>query len=163
MASLNQTGSQQFSLAVTNPDALLGIGLGLAVFLWLLGAMVFFGLPSYYRQVPGQVPTFYLSLFRRRIILVSLALLFMHMKIVLTLYFAVVFLCSLHFKLLAISTLRTKLALSLVQQTRLCMANHSPCPLLFHHCLGSCSLGLPHIFQATCLVHSYLRSGSRCP
>ena len=70
MAALNQTGSTQFSLAMTNPGALLGIGLGLASFLWLLGALVFFGLPSYYRQTPGQVPTFYLSLFRRRIILV---------------------------------------------------------------------------------------------
>ena len=57
MAALNQTGSTQFSLAMTNPGALLGIGLGLASFLWLLGALVFFGLPSYYRQTPGQVPT----------------------------------------------------------------------------------------------------------
>lgn len=62
----------QFSLAMTNPGALLGIGLGLASLLWLLGALVFFGLPAYYRQAPGQVPTFYLSLFRRRIILVCL-------------------------------------------------------------------------------------------
>ncbi|CAI7594598.1 unnamed protein product [Penicillium discolor] len=69
MATLNQKGSAQFSLAITNPNALLGIGLGLACLLWLLGALVFFGLPAYYRQAPGQVPTFYLSLFRRRIIL----------------------------------------------------------------------------------------------
>ncbi|PWY83588.1 alpha-1,3-glucan synthase [Aspergillus heteromorphus CBS 117.55] len=69
MANLNQEGSTQFSLSVTNPNALLGIGVGLACLLWLLGALVFFGLPSYYRQTPGQVPTFYLSLFRRRIIL----------------------------------------------------------------------------------------------
>ncbi|KAJ5351246.1 hypothetical protein N7452_000220 [Penicillium brevicompactum] len=69
MASLNQKGNAEFSLAMTNPHALLGIGIGLAVLLWLLGALVFFGLPSYYRQTPGQVPTFYLSLFRRRIIL----------------------------------------------------------------------------------------------
>ncbi|KAJ6102430.1 hypothetical protein N7486_004857, partial [Penicillium sp. IBT 16267x] len=69
MAALNQKGSAQFSLAMTNPGALLGIGLGLASLLWLLGALVFFGLPAYYRQTPGQVPTFYLSLFRRRIIL----------------------------------------------------------------------------------------------
>lgn len=72
MAALNQKGSTQFSLAMTNPGALLGIGLGLAFLMWLLGALVFFGLPSYYRQAPGQVPTFYLSLFRRRIILVCL-------------------------------------------------------------------------------------------
>ncbi|RAL13908.1 alpha-1,3-glucan synthase [Aspergillus homomorphus CBS 101889] len=69
MASVNQDGSTQFSLMMTNPGALLGIGIGLAFVLWLLGALVFFGLPSYYRQKPGQVPTFYASLFRRRIIL----------------------------------------------------------------------------------------------
>ncbi|PYH83359.1 alpha-1,3-glucan synthase [Aspergillus uvarum CBS 121591] len=69
MASLNQEGSTRFSLSMTNPHALLGIGVGLACFLWLLGALVFFGLPSYYRQTPGRVPTFYLSLFRRRIVL----------------------------------------------------------------------------------------------
>lgn len=72
MANLNQTGSTKYTLAMTNPGALLGIGVGLACLLWLLGALVFFGLPAYYRQAPGQVPTFYLSLFRRRIILVCL-------------------------------------------------------------------------------------------
>ncbi|GKZ26283.1 hypothetical protein AbraIFM66951_003610 [Aspergillus brasiliensis] len=69
MASQNQDGSTRFSLSMTNPNALLGIGVGLACVLWLLGALVFFGLPAYYRQTPGKVPTFYLSLFRRRIIL----------------------------------------------------------------------------------------------
>jgi alpha-1,3-glucan synthase len=72
MATLNQKGSTQVSLAMSNPHALLGIGVGLACLLWLLGALVFFGLPTYYRQTPGQVPTFYLSLFRRRIIIVCL-------------------------------------------------------------------------------------------
>lgn len=72
MATVNQKGGTQFSLAMTDPSALLGIGLGLACLLWLLGALVFFGLPAYYRQAPGQVPTFYVSLFRRRIILVCL-------------------------------------------------------------------------------------------
>lgn len=70
MSSLNQEGSTQFSLIATDPSTLLGIGIGLAAFLWIVGAMVLFGLPGYYRQAPGQVPTFYLSLFRRRIILV---------------------------------------------------------------------------------------------
>ncbi|RDK37106.1 alpha-1,3-glucan synthase [Aspergillus phoenicis ATCC 13157] len=69
MASLNQEGSTRFSLSITDPNILLGIGVGLACVLWLLGALVFFGLPAYYRQTPGQVPTFYLSLFRRRVIL----------------------------------------------------------------------------------------------
>ncbi|CAG8424933.1 unnamed protein product [Penicillium salamii] len=69
MSSLNQQGSTQFSLIATDPSTLLGIGIGLAAFLWIVGAVVLFGLPGYYRQAPGQVPTFYLSLFRRRIIL----------------------------------------------------------------------------------------------
>lgn len=70
MASLNQEGSTRFSLSITDPNVLLGVGIGLACVLWLLGALVFFGLPAYYRQTPGRVPTFYLSLFRRRVILV---------------------------------------------------------------------------------------------
>ncbi|PYH63384.1 alpha-1,3-glucan synthase [Aspergillus vadensis CBS 113365] len=69
MASLNQEGSTRFSLSITDPNVLLGVGIGLACVLWLLGALVFFGLPAYYRQTPGRVPTFYLSLFRRRVIL----------------------------------------------------------------------------------------------
>lgn len=32
--------------------------------------MLFFGLPEYYRQVPGEVPAFYRSVFRRKIVLV---------------------------------------------------------------------------------------------
>ncbi|KAJ5701605.1 hypothetical protein N7488_009153 [Penicillium malachiteum] len=68
MSSLNDSGSTRYSLATTDPNVLLGIGVGLACLLWLLGALVFFGLPAYYKQAPGQVPTFYTSLFRRRII-----------------------------------------------------------------------------------------------
>jgi hypothetical protein len=115
MAALNQKGSGQFSLAMTNPGALLGIGLGLACLLWLLGALVFFGLPAYYRQAPGQVPTFYLSLFRRRIILVCLSQSPLKFDYILTTYLAVVFLHGVYIQLLAVGTLRTELALSLVQ------------------------------------------------
>lgn len=115
MASLNQKGSTQFSLAMTDPNALLGIGLGLAFLLWFLGALVFFGLPAYYRQAPGQVPTFYLSLFRRRIILVCLSQSPLKFDYILTMHLAVVFLHGVHIQLLAVGTLRTELALSLVQ------------------------------------------------
>jgi alpha-1,3-glucan synthase len=41
----------------------------IAVFLWVLGILVFFGLPNYYRQTPGKVPSFYQSVCRRKIIL----------------------------------------------------------------------------------------------
>lgn len=41
----------------------------IAVFLWVLGLLLFFGLPNYYRQTPGKVPSFYKSVSRRKIIL----------------------------------------------------------------------------------------------
>lgn len=162
MATVNQKGGTQFSLAMTDPSALLGIGLGLACLLWLLGALVFFGLPAYYRQAPGQVPTFYVSLFRRRIILVCLFQSSPRLILILTLYSAVVFLHGVHIKLLAIGTVRAKLALSLVQQARTGVANRPPCPLLFHRGMGSSSVGLSRLFQKTRLVHPDLCRRSWC-
>ena len=41
----------------------------IAVVLWLSGLILYFGLPDYYRQAPGAVPSFYSSLGRRKIIL----------------------------------------------------------------------------------------------
>ena len=41
----------------------------IAVGLWTIGLLMWFGLPSYYRQAPGKVPSFYRSLARRKIIL----------------------------------------------------------------------------------------------
>jgi alpha-1,3-glucan synthase len=41
----------------------------IAVMLWVIGALMWFGLPKYYRQAPGKVPSFYRSLVRRKIIL----------------------------------------------------------------------------------------------
>jgi alpha-1,3-glucan synthase len=37
--------------------------------LWIVAAILFLGLPDYYRQVPGRIPAFYPSILRRRIIL----------------------------------------------------------------------------------------------
>lgn len=37
--------------------------------LWAIGLLLIFGLPNYYRQSPGKVPSFYKSLFRRKIVL----------------------------------------------------------------------------------------------
>lgn len=41
----------------------------IAVALWAIGLLMFFGLPDYYRQAPGKVPSFYKSIFRRKVIL----------------------------------------------------------------------------------------------
>lgn len=49
------------------------ICLPVAVFLWVVGLLILVGLPNYYRQTPGKVPSFYKSVFRRKIILWNLA------------------------------------------------------------------------------------------
>ena len=41
----------------------------ITIFLWSIGLIVYFGLPNYYRQTPGKVPSFYKSVFRRKIVL----------------------------------------------------------------------------------------------
>ena len=50
---------------------LTAIGVPVAVLLWAVGIILFLGLPDYYRQSPGRVPSFYRSVLRRKIILVS--------------------------------------------------------------------------------------------
>jgi alpha-1,3-glucan synthase len=40
----------------------------IAGFLCIIGLLLAFGLPNYYRQKPGKVPSFYKSLFRRKIV-----------------------------------------------------------------------------------------------
>ncbi|KAJ5273854.1 hypothetical protein N7478_008979 [Penicillium angulare] len=41
----------------------------IAIFLFAVGLLLILGLPDYYRQKPGKVPSFYKSLFRRKIVL----------------------------------------------------------------------------------------------
>ncbi|PQE30186.1 alpha-1,3-glucan synthase protein [Rutstroemia sp. NJR-2017a WRK4] len=41
----------------------------IAILMWAIGSVIFFGLPEYYRQSPGKVPSFYASLFRRKIVI----------------------------------------------------------------------------------------------
>ena len=49
--------------------ALTGITLPIALILWAIGLILFLGLPDYYRQTPGQIPSFYHSIIRRKIVL----------------------------------------------------------------------------------------------
>jgi alpha-1,3-glucan synthase len=55
--------TQQTEIAVT------GIVLVLSVFMGLVGFLLSKGLPEYYRQLPGRIPAFYMSLVRRRLVL----------------------------------------------------------------------------------------------
>ena len=45
------------------------ITLPIAFFLWAIGLVMWFGLPTYYRQSPGGMPSFYKSLARRKIVM----------------------------------------------------------------------------------------------
>jgi alpha-1,3-glucan synthase len=45
------------------------ITLPIAMLLWAIGLLMWFGLPNYYRQAPGKMPSFYKSLLRRKIVL----------------------------------------------------------------------------------------------
>ncbi|ORY78163.1 cell wall alpha-1,3-glucan synthase ags1 [Protomyces lactucae-debilis] len=55
--------TQQTEIAVT------GIVLFLAVFMAATGLLLAKGLPDYYRQLPGRIPAFYISLVRRKLVL----------------------------------------------------------------------------------------------
>ncbi|KAF5863173.1 Cell wall alpha-1,3-glucan synthase ags1 [Aspergillus alliaceus] len=54
---------------IINSWKMTAICMPIAAFLWAIGLIVFFGLPNYYRQSPGKVPSFYQSVFRRKIVL----------------------------------------------------------------------------------------------
>jgi alpha-1,3-glucan synthase len=57
---------QQYSLA--NSPYLMALCGPIAILLWVVGGALFLGLPDYYRQVPGAVPTLWRSLIKRRTI-----------------------------------------------------------------------------------------------
>ena len=61
-ATLSVSGSPTKMIAAfTTPFACL---------LFPVGCVMYYGLPNYYRQAAGNVPSFYHSIFRRKIVLV---------------------------------------------------------------------------------------------
>lgn len=66
--NLTLQGVQTSALVAYGP-ALTGVTTPLALFLWAIGLILFLGLPDYYRQSPGRVPSFYRSIVRRKVIL----------------------------------------------------------------------------------------------
>ncbi|PKX89275.1 alpha-1,3-glucan synthase Ags1 [Aspergillus novofumigatus IBT 16806] len=58
---------------IANTWKMTAICVPITVFLWGVGLLMFFGLPNYYRQSPGKVPSFYRSVFRRKIVLWNFA------------------------------------------------------------------------------------------
>ncbi|KAL8728257.1 MAG: hypothetical protein Q9181_005404 [Wetmoreana brouardii] len=68
LTKLNAEGVAAFTWQTYRP-ILTGISIPVAVLLWAIGIVLFLGLPDYYRQKPGQVPSFYASIGRRKVIL----------------------------------------------------------------------------------------------
>lgn len=54
---------------ITSTWKITAITLPIAILLWAIGLLMWFGLPNYYRQAPGRMPSFYRSLARRKIVM----------------------------------------------------------------------------------------------
>ncbi|KAL9074388.1 MAG: hypothetical protein Q9157_004415 [Trypethelium eluteriae] len=65
----NIQGSGTGATTSLSSAAVTGITVPIAILLWVIGVALFTGLPDYYRQAPGAVPSFYKGLLRRKIIL----------------------------------------------------------------------------------------------
>ena len=86
LAAATTAGSTNTSLADSNPHELIGIGIGITFLMWSVAAILFCGLPEYYRQAPGKVTAFYLTVFRRKMVLVCFGILLtlvFHMMLIL--------------------------------------------------------------------------------
>ena len=57
------------SVIVSAPALASSVGVLVALLMWSVGGLLFIGLPAYYRQSPGQVPSFLTSVLRRKIVL----------------------------------------------------------------------------------------------
>jgi len=62
----------QTSSLISSMPTITAVTTPIAVFLWIIGILIFLGLPNFYRQKPGTVPSFYRAILRRKIILVRL-------------------------------------------------------------------------------------------
>lgn len=65
-----QNGSQTLNSQVVagSVSIVVVIAIPVAIVLWLVGIILFLGLPDYYRQTPGYIPSFYKSLLRRHVV-----------------------------------------------------------------------------------------------
>ncbi|KAM7214975.1 alpha-1,3-glucan synthase [Rhypophila decipiens] len=64
----NQDTTSTIFLSGTNIPQAVVVCVPFAVFFWVIGAVLFVGLPDFYRQAPAQIPGFYISLYRRKIV-----------------------------------------------------------------------------------------------
>jgi hypothetical protein len=72
-ASLAYSGvlGQKSTTYAPSSVTLIAVTVPLALLMWTVGTLLFFGLPDYYRQKPGAVPSFYGALCRKGVVIVS--------------------------------------------------------------------------------------------
>ena len=70
LTNLSADGTQADGL-LTYTSKITAITTPIAVLLWVIGIVLYLGLPNFYRSSPGAMPSFYQSVYRRKIILVS--------------------------------------------------------------------------------------------
>ncbi|KGO47515.1 Glycosyl transferase, family 1 [Penicillium expansum] len=68
MTKANADGLLTATTNIANSWKMSAICYPIAAFLCIVGVLLALGLPNYYRQKPGKVPSFYKSLFRRKIV-----------------------------------------------------------------------------------------------
>ena len=115
----------------SHPEIIAPLCLLVACLMWGVGVVLFMGLPPYYHQAPGHIPSFYASLFRRKVILVHFPP-YGYMISNELIKFPVVFRRRRHTELLALSTLRPQLDLPMVQSNSAPLADRNTTPSIFH-------------------------------
>jgi alpha-1,3-glucan synthase len=66
--SVHPTGSASGNIGTSPIPKGIVIAVPIAILLWGIGLVLFWGLPDYYRQSPETIPGFYLSLIKRKIV-----------------------------------------------------------------------------------------------
>jgi hypothetical protein len=124
-----------------------------AALLICVGLILFFGLPEYYRHLPGRIPAFYKSVTRRKIILVAQVKKFL----------IIVVLCRCRpAEFLAEHNLWSKLVL-LMERTHRSMANTHSRGCFLPLCLGLSPMDIRSFVKETFMGPTCVRNWPWCP
>ena len=148
---------------VTYGPGLTGITIPIALIMWTIGLVLFFGLPDYYRQAPGQVPSFYRSIVRRKIIVVSIPTSMTIRTTRLLTKPKVVLHHRPHPKLFPLRSLRPRLEIPLVLAARPCLVHRPSRPRILRWRLGRHPLPLRRPLETPLLDPTHVRRRPRGP
>lgn len=67
-SAISSAEADSSNITLANSPALLGVCLPITLILWAIGAVLFVGLPDFYRETPGPVPQLWKTLLKRKTI-----------------------------------------------------------------------------------------------